>query len=413
MTTMFEPETVWEFSTANRIKFGTAAAEELPAELDRFGASSVVLVTDPGLVESGIVDELLAGFSASVDVEVFADVEPDPSIDVYEQSITFASEVNPDAIVGVGGGSSMDVAKTTGILLGHDNEILDFVAEPTGRGKPVPGPGRPTICLPTTAGTGSETSPVSVISLPERNMKVGLSSRHQYPELALVDPTLAVTLPPYPTATSGIDALCHAIEAYVTRRYDAKARPESAFDRPDYNGRSVVTDQLARAAISHISGNLRRAVNNGEDLTARRNMALGSLLAGAAFTNAGLGIAHALAMAIGAEQHTAHGATIAAVLPAVMRFNRPSSFERFGEIAELMDHGNDGPSDREAAEVAPEMVQQLVDDVGLGGGLTGLGVVQDDVPTLAEKSYELQRLVVGNPRRVTEDDLVTVIENAL
>lgn len=410
---MYEPETVWEFSTANRIKFGPSAAEELPDELERLGASSVVLVTDAGLIESGIVDDILALLPGSVDVDVYSDVEPDPSIDVFEQSIQFASDVDPDAIVGVGGGSTMDVAKTTGVLVEHGGEILDFVAEPAGEGRPIPGRGRSTFCLPTTAGTGSETSPVSVISLPDRNMKVGISSRHQYPELALVDPSLTVTLPPYPTATSGIDALCHAIEAYVTRRFDAKERPDSAFDRPDYNGRSALTDQLARKAISLISGHLRRAVNNGEDLTARRNMALGSLLAGAAFTNAGLGIGHALAMAIGAEQHTAHGATIAAVLPEVMRFNRPSSVGRFGDIAELMGHESFGLTDHEAAEMAPALVQRLVEDVGLGGGLTRLGVTEDDVTMLAEKSYQLERLVVGNPRRVSEEDLAMVIENAL
>ncbi|MGM0718333.1 MAG: iron-containing alcohol dehydrogenase, partial [Halobacteriota archaeon] len=353
---MFEAETVWEFSMADRVKFGTGAIHELAAELIDLDCSAAMVVTDEGVLAAGIADEVIAALPDDAEHAVFSDVEPDPSIDVYEAAAEFASEFDPDIIVGVGGGSSLDVAKTTGIVHEHGGDILDYVAPPTGGGKPIPGPGVPTIAVPTTSGTGSETSPVSVISLPDKKLKVGISSRHQYPNLAVVDPALTVSLPPGPTAASGMDALTHAIEAFTTRRYDAKPRPDSPAERPDYDGRNPFTDQLARKAIDLISDNLRRAVNNGEDLEARRNMALASMLAGIAFTNAGVGATHAIAYPVAGEYHTPHGETVAALLPEVMRFNASSAFERYGEIAELMGENVDGLSRDERADTAAEAV---------------------------------------------------------
>ena len=411
---MYEPDSVWEFDTADRLKFGDGAAEELPDEVSLRDGSSVLFVTDEGVKNAGILADLTEQFEGTdVEVETFTGVEPDPSLPVFEEAAEYAREVDPDVVVGVGGGSTLDVTKTTSVLYEHGGAVMDYVAEPTGEGKAVPGPGLPAIGLPTTAGTGSETTPVSVVSLPDRNMKVGVSSRHQYLDLALVDPGLTVSLPPGPTATSGIDALSHAVEAYVTRRYDAKPKPESAADRPDYNGRSLLTDQLARTAIDLISSNLRRAVNNGDDLEARRNMSLGSLMAGMAFGNAGLGATHALAMAIGAEHHLPHGATIAACLPAVMRYNATSAFDRSRDIAELMGANVDGLGQREAAERAADEVSALVTDVGLDAGLSALGVDEDEVPALAEKSARLERLTVGNPRRVDADDLESLVRQSL
>ena len=296
---VYEPESVWEFSTTGNITFGLGAAEELEAVVQEYEATNVLVVTDEGVAEAGIVDEVI-GPIESGEYTVYDGVEPDPALSTFEEAREVATEVDPDFVVGIGGGSSMDVAKTTSIVHEHGGDILDYVAAPTGRGEDVPGPGVPTACLPTTAGTGSETSPVTVISLPDEDLKVGISSGYQRPNVALVDPGLTVSLPPGPTASSGMDALCHAIEAYVTRRYDAKPAPASRSDRPDYNGRSVLTDQFARSAIEHVGSGLRDAVNNGQDLEARRNMALGSLMAGISFTNAGLGATHAIAMAAGA-----------------------------------------------------------------------------------------------------------------
>ncbi|WP_435365701.1 hydroxyacid-oxoacid transhydrogenase [Haloarchaeobius sp. DYHT-AS-18] len=410
---MFESETVWEFSMADSVKFGTNAVEELPDEIDNWDGDTALIVTDEGVKTAGVVDQIRDQFPASMDVSVFAGVEPDPSLAVFEEAIEIAGEVEPDVIVGVGGGSSIDVSKTTGLVHEHGGEIMDYVAPPTGEGKPVPGPTVPVVAIPTTAGTGSETSPVSVISLPDRKLKVGISSEHLYPDLALIDPALTVSLPTGPTASSGMDALSHAIEAYTTRRYDAKERADSPADRPDYNGRSPLTDELARKAIELISDNLRRAVNNGEDLEARRNMSLASFMAGVAFTNAGLGATHAMAYPVAGEHHTPHGVTIATLLPEVIRFNATTAFDRYADIAQLMGEETEGLDRSEAANKAADAVAKLGSDVGIPGSLEDLGVTEDELPKFAEETMQIQRLLVGNPRRVDQDDVESIFRQAL
>ena len=408
----YQPESVWEFSIADSVTFGVGAVEEVSDVVAERGASSVLVVTDRGVADAGILDTVTDALG-DVECSVFDGVEPDPSLSVFEEAVEVAEEADPDAVVGVGGGSSMDVAKTTGVVCEHGGSVLDYVAPPTGGGEPVPGPGVPTVCLPTTAGTGSEVSPVSVISLPDEDLKVGISSRHQRPDVALVDPGLTVTLPPGPTASSGVDALSHAIEAYTTRRYDAKPAPESRAERPDYNGRSMLTDSLAHRAIELVGNNLRDAVDNGNDLDARRAMSLGSLLAGAAFTNAGVGATHAIAMAAGAIHHTPHGVTIALAMPAVMRFNATSAPDRYAEIARLLGEDLTATSRHEAAEAAARGVDRLAADVGIDGGLSSLGLGPEDVGHVAERASKLERLTVGNPRRIDREDLEAIIRDAL
>ena len=408
----YTPESVWELSITPNVTMGDGAVEELDAIGGEFGAESALIVTDPGLVEAGVLADVTATLD-SVDYSVFDGVDPDPDVGVFEAAIDEANAVDPDFVVGVGGGSAMDVAKTTGVIAAHGGDVLDYVAPPTGEGEPVPGPGIPTVAVPTTAGTGAETSPVTVISLPEEDLKVGISSRYQRPNAAVLDPTLSVSLPPGPTASSGMDALSHAIEAYVTRPYDAKPAPGHRSERPDYNGRSPVTDLFARSAIERIGDNLRAAVDNGRNLDARREMLLGSFMAGAAFTNAGLGATHAIAMAAGAIHHTPHGVTIAHVLPAVMRYNATSAYDRYAEIATVLGEDTTGLSRDEAAEAAARAVEKLAADVGIGEGLSALDVERSDVGHLAERASQLERLLVGNPRRVDRDDLEAIIVDAL
>lgn len=396
----------------DRVKFGTHAVQELPATLAEVSADSVLLVTDQHLSTTPVIETVTTTLDPAVDYQVYSEVTPDPSAAVMEDARTTVREYQPDALVAVGGGSVIDVAKTAGALATADGDILDFVAPPTGEGNSVPADGIPTVAIPTTAGTGSETSPVSVISLPEEHMKVGISSRHQRPEAAIIDPALMVSLPPGPTASSGIDALTHAIEAYTTRRFDAKPAPTSPSERPDYNGRNLLTDQLARKAIELVGENLRRAVNNGQDLTARRGMAAASFLAGAAFTNAGLGATHAIAMTVGAEFDTPHGATVGAALPAVMRYNASANADRYREIGSLL---GVPPADegRAGASVGAEAVEGLIRDIDLPEGLGALGVTEEDIPTLVEKTQQLERLLVGNPRRVDQEALSRMYSDAL
>lgn len=394
---MFDPESVWALSGPDRTVFGDDALDELAGHLP--DAGTTLVVRDPGLPDT-VVERATAGLSG---VETFADVEPDPPLAAFEAALERARAVDPDVVVGVGGGSTMDVAKVTGALAPHDGSVLDYAAAPTGGGEPVPGPGLPTAAVPTTSGTGSETTPVAVVSLPDRDLKVGVSSPHLYPDVAVVDPVATVSLPPGPTAASGLDALAHAVEAYTTRRFDAKpaAGPDS---RPDYGGRTPLTDALCRTAVPRVGESLRRAVDNGQDLAARREMALASHAAGRAFSNAGLGAAHAVAMAAGSAFHTPHGETVGAVLPAVVRYNAPSVPERCAEVADWLGAGPD--------EDAADAVERLARDVGVGG-LGSLGVAESDVSALAERTMSLERLLAGNPRRLDRDAVADICRDAL
>lgn len=410
---MFEADSVWEYSMTDRLKFGEGAAKELPHEVTARDAESVLVITDEGVQAAGIIDGIVERFPADVDYEVFADVEPDPSAALMEQAGRVASEFNPDLIVGIGGGSSIDVGKCASLLCEHGGEILDYVAPPTGGGESVPGPTTPYIAMPTTAGTGSESTSVAVVSLPEQRLKVGVSDRHLYPSLSIVDPSLTASLPPGPTATSGIDALSHAIEGFTTRRFDAKERPESAGERADYGGRNVLSDTLCRKAIELAANNLRAAVNNGSDLEARRNMSLSSTMAALGFSNAGLGATHALAYPVAGEHHTPHGLTIALLLPEVIRFNAIGAPERYREIARIMGKQVDDCDKRAAALKAADAVGELARDVGMPDGLAEVGVTEAEIPQLAEDTMKLQRLLVGNPRRVDAEDAEAILRRSL
>lgn len=410
---MYEQETVWTFNSTGRVSFGPGAAAELGDELASLGASSALFVSDPGVIDAGIVSSVTDALSEEVDVTVAEPVEPEPDVDVFRRTLEAARSATPDIVVGVGGGSAMDVAKTVGALVESDADPLELVAPPTGEGEPVPDTGRPTVCLPTTAGTGAETSPAVVISLPEEDTKAGISSPELCPDLALLDPELTVTLPPRQTASSGMDALAQAIEAYTVRRFDRKPRADGPDDRPEYGGGTPLTDSLALQAIDLIAEHIRPAFGNGEDIEARRGMLLGSHLAGLAYTNAGVGVNHAMAMAIGGELHSPHGVTVATLLPASLRYNAIVSPERHARVAEALGADLTGCGRMERAEAAADAVDRLLADLDLPDGLTALGASVDDVPRLAEKTLALERLTTGNPREVTREDVEAMIEQSL
>ncbi|RBI58525.1 NAD-dependent alcohol dehydrogenase [halophilic archaeon] len=410
---MFESDTVWELNVSQNIRFGIGSIKELPSLFKRYNASTTIIITDPGVEKAGIINDIEGEIPGNIDYHVYSKVKPEPTLSVYEGSINFAKEVDPDLIIGVGGGSSMDVAKTTGIVYEYGGDLLKYAAPPTGDGKQIPDHGIPTICIPTTAGTGSETSPVSVISLPDEDLKVGVTSRYQIPDTALVDPSLMVSLPPGPTASSGMDALSHALEAYTTPSFDTKARPSNPMERPDYGGRTLVTDKLAKTSIELVANNLQHAVNNSRDLTARRNMALASLLAGIAFTNAGVTANHALAMATGSKFEIPHGTAVAIYLPAVIQFNAPVEPERFSEVAEIFGIEATNKDTIESALQASRIVEDFAAAINIPSGVSEFGVTDSDIPILAEKALQLERLMNGNPRRADQEDLERIIRNSL
>jgi alcohol dehydrogenase class IV len=406
-------DTVWAFNLT-KSRFGAGAAWEIGYEAKALGAKRVLVVTDQGVAKAGLVDKVVDPLKAEkIKVEVWDRSEPEPSRESIEEAIKSVDGKRVDLYIGLGGGSSIDTAKIVNLVGSHGGKILDYVAPPTGGGKRVPGKCKPLIAVPTTAGTGSETSPSAVVSFNDIQLKAGISSNHLRPDLAVLDPLLTVTMPARITAHTGMDALTHAVECYTTRRFDEKPKPGTPADRPDYGGGTPLTDLLAGEAVRLVGLHLRKAVYQGRSLEARSGMLLASFIAGGAFTNAGVGGVHAAAYPVGGRYHTPHGLTNAVLLPAVMEYNLSSDYGRFADIAEMLGADIDGLSDAEAAEASAEEVLRLSRDVGIPGGLAELGVKKEAIPSLASDCMKVQRLLVGNPRPITEADMARIYERAM
>jgi alcohol dehydrogenase class IV len=398
--------TTWTFHSAGQLVFGRNAVDKVGEIVRRLGARRVFLVTDSILLEAGVVEPVHAPLSeAGVVVEIFSDGEREPSLRAANAAIAAARGFRPDAIIGLGGGSNMDLAKITAVILTHGGQPLDYAGDDR-----VPGPILPLLCVPTTAGTGSEMSAASVLSDTDNQMKVGVLSNYLRPAAAIVDPLLTVSCPPKVTADSGIDALTHAIEAYTA--VDNADFPLPHGERSVYQGRHPFGDMLAERAVRLIGANLRRAVRDGADLEAREGMALGATLAGMAFSNVGVALVHALEYPVGGATHCSHGAGNGLLLPYVMRYNAPKRLAAFASLASLLGEDVTGLSDERAAEQAVVAVERLRADIGIPTRLRDLGVKENQLRPFAEKALGIKRILRVNPRTPTLGDLEAILRAA-
>lgn len=406
-------DTIWDLQMS-RIKFGSGVASEIGYDLKQLGIRNCLIVTDPILVQIGTVDKIKQSIEEQgIDIAVWDHVEPEPSLNSMQDCIDNFKDSIFDGFVAVGGGSSIDSAKVIDLVLTHGGKILDYMAPPFGEGKKILGPSKPLIAVPTTAGTGSETTPVSVISFPEKKVKGALFCG--IPTLGILDPLLTVTMPPSVTASTGMDALVHAIEAYWVRPYTSRPKPKTPLERPVYTGATEITDLFAERAIELIGKYLRRAVFNGNDINARSNMLLASFLAGVAFSNAGVSLVHAMALIVGGQFHTPHGATNAILLPPAIEFNIPGAPDRFARIAQLLGETIEGFSVMEVAKKSINAIIKLSKDIGIPYGLEAppFNVREEDIPRLASETFEVQRLLGANPVPISEDDLKKLFRKAM
>jgi alcohol dehydrogenase class IV len=399
--------TTWTFHTAGQLIFGRDATLQLGEITSRLGLKRILLITDSALIRAGLLERVHPPLSeAGVAVEVFPGGEPEPSVHAAEKAIEAGRGFRPDGVLGLGGGSNMDLAKIAALVLAHGGHPRDYFGEDT-----VKGPVLPLLCLPTTAGTGSEISPAAVFTDTERHLKVSVMSNRLRPAVALVDPLLTVTCPPRVTADSGMDALTHAIEAYTA--VDHAQFPLAHGERSLYQGRYALGDVLAEKAISLIGTHLRRAVAHGTDLEAREGMALAATLAGMSFSNVGVAIVHALEYPVGGAVHCSHGGGNGLLLPYVMRYNLPVRKKEFATIARLLGEDISSLGETEAAERAIAAVDRLRADVGVPGKLREFGVKESQLPEFAEKALGIKRLVRVNPRTATKEDLEGILRAAL
>jgi alcohol dehydrogenase len=373
----------------SQVLFGVGMAEAAGRVAATYGRR-VLVCTDPIIAETPGFATVRASLSG--EVAVFSDAAVDVPRTAIDAAVELGRAHEPDAVVAVGGGSVIDLAKMTALLLAHDGPLEDYYPVQS-----VPGPVVPLVALPTTAGTGSEATPVAVITDPTTQMKVGVASPHLIPRHAICDPLLTVGAPPTVTAHSGIDALSHAVEAYMAAREDPS--PDLVLGRPQV-GKNLLSDALALEAAGHLARNLARAVQDGSDVEARTGMLYGSLLAGIAFGNSGVSAAHALQFAVGAATHTSHGLGTGLLLPYCMEFNRPVS-ER--ELAAL---------ERVFGAEPVTFVHDLGQRIGLPASLAEIGVARADLRGMAEASSGIKRLIDNNPRPLDADALERILEAA-
>lgn len=380
------------FNTTPSIVFENGALRRFGAVCGSRLGASVLFVTDAGLRSLGLCNPAVASLEATgASVCIFDSVEADPSLATLLKAVEAGRAAGVTGVVGFGGGSSLDVAKLAALLLGSDENIDE--AWGVGQAK---GPRLPLVLVPTTAGTGSEVTPVSIITVGEEE-KRGVSSAIILPDVALLDPELTLGLPASITAATGIDAMVHAIEAYASK---------NANNNP-------LSKMLAREALRLLGANIETAVFNGANLEARSAMLLGSMLAGQAFANSPVAAVHALAYPIGGTFHVPHGLSNALVLPHVLRFNAPDAAHLYAEIAtNAFPHLNneDGAQGRCAAFI--EELASLSQKLGLPQRLRDVGIGEEHLPKMASDAMKQQRLLVNNPREIGEADALAIYRAA-
>ena len=378
---------ITSFNTVRRILSGFGCLENLGDEIIRLKGKKVLVISDPGIKAAGLLEPLVKVLDRTkLPYSLFTEVEPDPKIEIALASHEAARAFGPDLIIGLGGGSSLDIAKVTSAMLTNQGPIDRYFGMEL-----VPEPGLPLILIPTTAGTGSEMTSICVLSDTRNKVKKGIVSEHLFARVALLDPQLTIGLPPRVTALTGMDALVHAVESYTGIRA------------------TVLTDTLNLQAIRMIAANLRMAYANGENREARENMLYASSIAGMAFSNTQNGLDHALALAIGGKFHLPHGLLTAFVLPWVIEFNLLANPQKFIQIARAFGESIDGLSEGEAARLAVRAIKSLLTDLDISYKLGDYEVPREEIPSLAKAAIGAARLIGNNPRKVTEKEVVEIL----
>jgi alcohol dehydrogenase class IV len=397
---------VWNFTSAGRLIFGCAATRELGAAAARLKIGSVLVITDRALVAAGVLDKVRQPLQqAGIVCHVFDGGEPEPSFACADRAIAAAQACRPEAILGLGGGSNMDLAKVTAAVVTHAGSYRDYFGFDR-----VPGPILPLICVPTTSGTGSEVSHAAVLTDHEQAIKVSTLSQYLRPQLAVVDPELTLTCPRRATADSGIDALTHAIEAY-TATWSSNLDVPTGSTFP-YEGKFPIADVLAEQAILLIGRHLVTAVQKLDNLEARTGMALAATLAGLAFSNAAVALVHAMEYPLGGALHCSHGAGNGLLLPYVMRYILPARTRELARIAELLGERVSGISPECDAQSAISAVERLREQIGIPARIRDLGGREEQLPEFAAKAFAIKRLMVLTPREVTEADILAIYRAA-
>lgn len=417
---MTETETVFTIE-ATPVKFGAGAVDELGWEVQRLGLGRVLLVADPALAAFGHTDRVLGLLrDAGIEVEVYDDIHVEPTVASLQRAADAARASDAAGLVALGGGSTIDHAKVANLVSVHGGEILDWVNPPIGGGRTPPGPLKPLLAVPTTAGSGSEATTVAVLDIPDLRVKTGISHRVLRPTQAIVDPELSTTTPAAVIASAGLDVVCHAAESFLSVPYTDRPRPASPADRPPYQGSNPVADVWSARAIEFGGQYLRRAVHAPDDVEARGFMMLGATMAGVGFGSAGVHIPHACAYPIAGMKHTyhaagyphpfvPHGFSVIVTAPAAFRFTYDAQPEKHHRAAELLA----GEPVEPGPDALPDQLTRLMRDVSAPSGIAELGYDDDDIPALVDGALKQQRLLRLAPKAPSADDLAAIFRASM
>ena len=417
-------ETVFTYG-APALKFGSGAADEIGYDLAQLGARRALVITDAGVAATGVparVAEQMAAFG--VEAHVFDGVHVEPTDASMAAAIDWARAHGPwDAFVAVGGGSSIDTAKAVNLLLTNPGELIDYVNAPVGGGRAPVNPLHPLVAVPTTTGTGAESTTICVLDVLAQRVKSGISHARLRPTLAVVDPELTMSQPAGVTASAGMDILCHALESYTARAYTSVPRKQPE-QRVPYCGSNPVSDMWAEKSLTLLAGSFRQAVRDGSDRIARGEMALAATFAGLGFGNAGVHIPHANAYPIAGqvrdfhpdgypagEAMVPHGMAVSLTAPEAFRFTFEAAPERHLRAARLLDPSAEVPNDPQS--LLPDVLCRLMRDIGLPDGVAAVGFADADVDELVDGAIKQQRLLATAPRPVNPDDLGGIFRRSM
>ena len=419
-------DTIFEMATSS-VRFGAGSTREVGMELVDRSIGRVMVVTDPLLKDSAPVQTLLESLEdQKVRFELFARARVEPTDASFLEAIAFAQEGNFEGFVGIGGGSAMDTAKAANLYSTYPAELFEYVNAPVGEGKPVPGPLKPLIAIPTTAGTGSETTGVAIFDVVEMKAKTGIAHRYLKPTLGVIDPENTRSLPPAVAASTGLDVLSHAVESYTALPFDQRPRPERPLLRPAYQGSNPISDLWALQALRMVAEYLPRAVADTTDDEARGKMLLGASFAGIGFGNAGVHLPHGMSYPVAGMVKSfvpegypvdyplvPHGISVVLNAPAVFRFTAQACPQRHLEAAGALGADIENVGEGDAGEVLADVIISFMQRLNIPNGLSGVGYGSEHIPGLVKGTLPQHRVTKLSPRPAGEEDLAGLFEEAL
>ena len=413
---------------ASNIRFGSGATREIGMELADMGVKNVLVVSDPNLSETGPVATVLEALKReNIDYTLYDEVRIEPTDESLKEAIAFAQSRAVDAFVAVGGGSTLDTAKACNLYSTYPADFMDYVNAPIGKGIPVPGPLKPLIAVPTTAGTGSETTGIVIFDLEKMRAKTGIASLRLKPTLGVLDADNTRSLPPVVAASTGLDVLTHAIESYTAIPYRERPLPARPKLRPTYQGCNPISDVWALEALRLQAGYIRRVYRDGaNDDEARGMMLLAATYGGIGFGNAGLHLAHGMSYPVSGMVRdfkpegyrvdhpiVPHGIAVVLNAPAVFRFTAPACPERHLKAAEVIGADISGAKPEDAGAILADQAISFMRDLGIPNGLAGVGYTTDDIPALVEGTLPQHRVTKLSPRPAGAGDLTALFEDAM